>query len=671
MKKIVLFTAVLVWTCSVGYAQQWTKVTKKFQNDSITLFPGEIYEVNNTAGTVVSDVTTNFIKVNDKNVRYTYPISPVTPTNHNYRYQIIANCIKKGEKQFFFDFNSLKPKPDTIRVIMNARIVSFVSVLKDSLSTDANKGDYFRIAISDHPSFIIKKSEIPDYIPPPKPPSSNKVIEENKVKKNIATNEDDSKDQPNPNQKKYYWLLLIPGVLLLLAFLAWFQISCKMDIIPLRFLSKRYSNKALYSSGSLHGFLKAYGIKDASELGKLNDEFFNNKLSNLIRKYDTAISNEGKSENSNSTKDKNTIKELENELKEKRQALAIKEQRSSKEQEQPNDKEKSDENGGVTNQPDDESVSDDSNTDYDLKQKVQEIFDDIKGIRRDLNAQFANDSKGKVKELENKIDTKDEELSSLKEKLEKVTKELNQTQQNFKNNKDELDTLKSKTILTKNTDINDFAKKAKEYLWLVLSINQEVYSEAIEASGQPYSNSLNSLILKYIGASKNKILQLGRWEQIFIELSQARVISDPELMRKFINMDLNEEKLINILKLEFYSQLIQPLVGSLLILCEEFRHFEKFSNDSSNAVRIIESKFGNHQKKLLDQAERLSFTCNYCPLFDDFDDYAIIAQHVNGSIHAAYQELNDIPRNAILEIKSYGFKKNNGFEVEETKVIVK
>lgn len=218
--------------------------------------------------------------------------------------------------------------------------------------------------------------------------------------------------------------------------------------------------------------------------------------------------------------------------------------------------------------------------------------------------------------------------------------------------------------------LENIAKNVSEYLVFLNSVEtkvKEYYERSLKIDPKSTeSRLLSQMLLNYYLLKPEH--EIGKWMLLFEKIKNEKIIADKELINRLKEFSEDHQKEINYINRLLFKKVLEIYISNLLILCEEVKNLFSFSGEKSDFSSETESIFKNIIRDiLLRTKDTMNLEVNYAPLFDNYKKHPF-TRLTDKEPRNIYLNLN-ISKNQILEIASYGFKKINGFETEETKII--
>ncbi len=317
-----------------------------------------------------------------------------------------------------------------------------------------------------------------------------------------------------------------------------------------------------------------------------------------------------------------------------------------------------------------------------INNRLQEIAENIKIIlSQDLNTQKINDLKISLQQEEKIVaDTKatlkekEDVLSNQRSQLDNFEK-IHKTQEaTISNLQKEIDYFADKIIKTPH--LQAIGRGFYQYIEMLQSIPvaaTDFYNECLVVEKDSLNTeTVRKMIEKYNIGILPMASSLGKWAQITNLLKNTGCISDGILCQKLTRESLTHDEQKKIVREYIFKDLLNQYINNTLLLTEEMSNLHRFSGMQDQRAKAATHKFKPMVSQLLQQARQdANLEINYIPLFESYEKYTEFMKEIDDEPGNLYQAVKELNRNDVIEVKSYGFKKINGFETPDTKVIIK
>lgn len=500
-------------------------------------------------------------------------------------------------------------RKDTIKFIKsNNNILPFFSKGIDSVRI-SDCGDVFRIVILNIPSIIFYSNEIPKPVNHKVTPEQNKMpIEKTGLFDNLS-----------------WWQYGLGFILLLVVvYVIW--------VFAKKYFVKKYPLYEKYTGGKLSDLARKHNI-ELYQLEKYNKDKLkgyskmdDNERKNLQRSIENTNLKVGYVDDSGGEMKKEKIFEFH----------------------KPNPKtdDLSDTNPGIFQQ---------------LQSMERRIINKIETLESNIEALQ------KIESQQKEIELFKERIIQNNKNIAKITNEHDAIQTELINAKKEKQQIE--TEYARYSDKVIFVDFLEAYARVVgdyFDLAKSGYKKALELyKGIPESDDKNSLIVGQLllKFQSNLPLKIGNWEEIVKEIMENKATSNLELVRSFMQIQSNEEKLKEFKRILF-KEVLEKYSGSILILTEELTKLSKFTGKTTGIIQEYEQYFSNFGNQLHGKLKIIGLDLKFVPLFENYESFAAHTKLTNQDCSPPYKRVKGLEKGVVLEIMSYGFGN------EETKVII-
>ncbi|MGB8193114.1 MAG: hypothetical protein WCF67_14395 [Chitinophagaceae bacterium] len=198
----------------------------------------------------------------------------------------------------------------------------------------------------------------------------------------------------------------------------------------------------------------------------------------------------------------------------------------------------------------------------------------------------------------------------------------------------------------------------------------DFYNESFSIQGNNRDVQLISQILTKYNSSV-PLLAVGKWHQVCTNLKESGITAEKELVRLFNQQYISNEDKLKQLQRNIYRELLEAYVNASLILCEELTNLDMLGGPNPALNTKARQQFGNLSEEIRKLSHQYAdLEINYVPLFSNYEGYAQFIKVISEVPGMLYQNIREVERNHIVEVRFYGFKRVNDFESPETKVII-
>lgn len=162
--------------------------------------------------------------------------------------------------------------------------------------------------------------------------------------------------------------------------------------------------------------------------------------------------------------------------------------------------------------------------------------------------------------------------------------------------------------------------------------------------------------------------EYGVWSDMFKKLKDGYLI-DAHLIKTTENLK-SEDEVIKYLRKYIFNNFWGKYLNMVLLFLESIRNISLFSGESTDFSTLIENKSAQHIEDILLKVNELAdIDVNYVKLLSNYEDYGFtkVSSETPNILFSSLQTKSE----NILQILSFGFKKNHNFEDEKTWVIIK
>lgn len=213
-------------------------------------------------------------------------------------------------------------------------------------------------------------------------------------------------------------------------------------------------------------------------------------------------------------------------------------------------------------------------------------------------------------------------------------------------------------------------------LYLFIELLESVYRQAVafydEQSGLGVEEKPVYYTAQFIAKYTSTVpcLSMGKWRQICTELKETGCILDPDLFRVFSQKGSASEEDRQLLIMAC-REFVDTYINASLILCEELKNLNRFTGLDDAISGKDAHSFERLRAEIVHHAEvNLRLKVNYLPLFGNPREYSRV-KVVGDAPGLLYRNLNNLQRDQVIEIKSYGIYGIRDQETVETKVVTK
>lgn len=643
LTHVIFFSSFSIINAQGGYVKFLT--AKDFQKKTIQILNGEILPFEKSTDTAKINIIYGNKKITDLGKNSTQLFVEVNPKILSKDSVNILVQSKTSSNKVFVDAKIL-PNEDTITVFSkdNKQLTQLIKVRDANIDRD-KCGDTFRLVISNSPTIFYALNKLQEFDATPKDKDQDEINDDADACPDIkGVKSSDPAKNGCPEEKGFFaslpwWQILIFILGLLgIAFGVWWYLRSRKKQINYD------SEYAQYNGGSLNDFANQYGIP-FSELSALNEI--------IPRDY-----------NQMKKKKRSAEKRIEGEM------LRIKREAQK--------------NNTINNelipQKQEDSLWDNPNPTQlpfklsnqdDISQQLSKILSEIQKIPR------GNDN-GNEQRLNNKITTLETEKKLLAEENKKhvdtskqlgedkqaLTKELSSTKEQLENFRTEVSGYNDKVILVEYLKV--YCEGVFPYLSLCNEISNQAYDyfNRITQQSTQQAFAIGHLLMKYQDSVKT--IPIGKWQQIIHDIKDTGATTNKQLIRSFSQIQNDSEKQWEFTRILFTEFLVK-YSSNILILAESLKNLSRFQA-SSDLVNEIENNFSKHVSELRNKIKTTDLEFKYVPLFQNYLSYSSFSKAVNEKLSIAYQSLDGLEKDSVVEVKSYGFK--NPFGDTDTLIIL-
>jgi hypothetical protein len=582
MKKVILASLLLILTLN-SFAQNYIKVKADFKIDSIKIFKGEIFQLENSNQIIFNNSP---IKIGSSKYE------SISNININADKNLLIQKI--DSTHFQIDVASIHKSKDSIKII-NSQTGTEISIDNNNQIKIADCGQEFRIVTPNHPTIFFTVNEIQESNTTV---SQEPIIEENKSFIDAIP----------------VWLTYSIGLLILLGILAL--------IFKKKIFEKKYPKYETYTGNKFSDFAMENNITVES-LFKMNKQLnaYKNMNQNEQNKFKSSL---------------------------RRTSLIIGYEKEPSENDSPS----------IMETAQQQFPSRDNNNNNNNNTNNREIENKLSLMERTIISEIRTLSSNK--EADRKIDELEKKVKQQLEKEDQLQKNIIALNEDKNSIITKLEKFSRKVIETEY--LTNYTRLASDFFNLASSSQQLANETYQKLAVQDPENAaiLGDLLLKF---QTNTSLKIGNWEEIINEINENKITSNTHLINSFRQIEKDEDKLSEFKRILF-KQVLEKYAGNLLIIIEELSKLSKFTNKKSHIIEDCEASFSKLSIELQNKLNVLGFEVNYLPLFANYEAYAAHILKVNQECSLPFKKLNNIPKDTVLEIVSYGFGN------EKTKIIL-
>lgn len=426
-----------------------------------------------------------------------------------------------------------------------------------------------------------------------------------------TTTEEPITEPVKPRNGIYAWILY-PGLIILIGIIVFLLINRK------KIFGKKIPIYRIYKGGSFDAFARNHGIernelfkmnKNLKEYGKLESNILKQKFKDEFRNKELIVGYGKESSNIDSSSIMETTQ--------------------------------------VPEIPNNNNNNNNVELEIKLDKMQRNIISEIKMLSSNKEADR------KIEELEKKVEQQIDKENQLKNTITELNDGNNLLKtdlEKFSNKVIETEYLVSYTRL-----VTDFFNVAASCQQMAFETYQKLVLQDVESAAV-----LGNLLLKF---QTNTPLKIGNWAETIKEINENRITTNTHLIKSFKQIEQNEDK-VQEFKRIIFKEIIEKYASNILILSEELSKLSKFTNKNSHIIDDCEASFSKLSIELQGKLNVLGFEVNYIPLFQNYEAYAAHILTVNQECSLPFKNMNNIPRETVLEIISYGFGN------EKTKIIL-
>jgi len=274
------------------------------------------------------------------------------------------------------------------------------------------------------------------------------------------------------------------------------------------------------------------------------------------------------------------------------------------------------------------------------------------------NIEIQDDSPENLDELPKKWKVEFEELRLTNEELLKTSllleKDLEKAHQ-------KIDELKSKeSVFVQLPEHEIFVKN--NFLMMDLLVKAEMqahdfYEKSVLQKATAEKEVLEKILFRY-HFQKTKLKYLEKWQNVLANLQLDGKIMDKDLLN-LLGTDLETKELHFVLQTDLFEQVYKHWISLLMVLFEEIRNLDKFTNSQFLMSAEMQQVFGQQSRLVIQKTkEYLGKDINYVPLFGDISEVSEgVVRSVAFSqlpLSSLYENI-DIKKGQIWAIKAYHF----------------
>ena len=626
MRHIAFIVVLIFIAISTMAHENYIKFKEQIEINNIIFQKGEIFQKTADNKILFGKDT---IEIGDAK------IEPITNLNLS-KISNKQNIITKSDSIYYkVILGELKINGDTIRLIKEDNsIVLFISRSEISLSIE-DCGSPFRLFIPELPSIVFYKNEIPFLT-------------------NDSITENPNNDSFLGSFKLLWWHYLIAGIigLLLLIFIY---------IFIRKFINNQGKEPIYekYNDGDLNEFVERYDLS-IKKLIKYNPELLGDYLSSNKREKDKI--------------ERNLItKELITGYSKKKSKLSQKHDVTAPSNQSTNNIEPLEKS---------QNISELSTQIHQMKMEILDKIDFLSNNKEDSKKiedqqkkiQLLTEKAAQLNNANEKINLQQNEVASLKEKIIQLNKDIDKsTQENKEINNELYNTKEEKQKIeheysryTEKVVFVEYLEPYSKAMYNYYDFCQTGYLKALDyfnkldLSESELISLTSQFIAKFNSTIPNKTTY---WVGVITEIKESKTTANIELINSLKQIQQPDDKLFEFKRI-LLKEVFEKYSSSFFILTEELSNLSKFADNNSNAVRDFERYFNEFKTELHNKSKTIELDLNYVPLFENYEKYAAFTKLVDKTCSLPYKSLNDIPKDSVLEVISYGFGN------EETNVIL-
>jgi len=314
----------------------------------------------------------------------------------------------------------------------------------------------------------------------------------------------------------------------------------------------------------------------------------------------------------------------------------------------------------------------------DIKEFIREQFKDQSNFITNQIANLKGSSGEQVQSLKRNIEAKETRLNEFQLKQEKIITEKNELFEELEKGESKITNLRTKyheleSNHRRYADLLLFTpyleRHGHDHLQLLEFVDESL--NKVNTSILELSSSLTNKEISVLFSLNNwmlKSMEVEYWKSLFRNLSTG-VITNSNLIEK-LNGIPEEKDRIEFFQSYTYNRFWENYLNKTVLFLENIRIMDAYTSESTNFTLKIQeiatqclAAIGSKSLELV----QLEF--NYVRLLTNYEEYNFTKLSSDNP-----KEINkklEAQREDIIQIVSFGFKKNHGFENEDTWVIVK
>ncbi|MBE5322026.1 hypothetical protein IM793_22920 [Pedobacter sp. MR2016-19] len=310
------------------------------------------------------------------------------------------------------------------------------------------------------------------------------------------------------------------------------------------------------------------------------------------------------------------------------------------------------------------------------KRGFGKLTETVLEIQSRYSALPAIDFRPGIEDQKNRVDTLQAEIEVLKIKSGQLATQEQKLIQQYQTLEQENTKIKSALSLADQINkeyndkviflgfMNEYAIKLLAYIRFGAELLAQISGDYAKGSEQAGQDIVGDIILRYY---RRAPANLSYWHGVIAQIAENGTCSDRKVIRALSQQETEEQKLTEFKKL-IISEFLENFSSAILLLTEELRSIQSFSETESHYLAQISTLFAGHQTSLLERFETVGLSDFYVPLFVNYKDYASRVSSVNAEPTLLNRSGKIFEKDSIIEVVSYGF--SSILRKSETKVII-
>lgn len=299
-----------------------------------------------------------------------------------------------------------------------------------------------------------------------------------------------------------------------------------------------------------------------------------------------------------------------------------------------------------------EAIKNSSNKPIQSQQEIEKLTSKVKDKDRE------------IEELGIDILEKEKEIEIKKEKVEERESQINKLTEKYQGLDNKLKQYSEKLLLT--PYLEDLGKNYLKLLETIGQSIQTVQNSIVSSKNELTTDEISTLFV--LTNTYPTSFNTGYWKYVFENLSKG-FLSEPQLIQKLNDFQGDTDK-IEFFKKYTYDNIWEPYSNKVLLYLENVRVIANFTNVGTNATHKLQKVTQEAiETTRLQLKSCANLDVNYVSLLENYEDFlfAKLDNNTPTDLHKQFKVRSE----DIIQIISFGFAENHGFENKDTWVIVK